>query len=418
MRKKLIALLLGLSLAACAIACSNGEVPSYGDEQSLFAPESQPEVGESSGQASESAKKEQASAEQSGEVSQENSSNQETSSDQAESQPSAETEKPNVEPEAGAQEPSDETEQPGVEPEAGAQGPSDETEAKEPSGEADKPSEENTKQEEEMEYSVVYDIPEGFDRMLDGVKYAKISEIYYPSTTVGKTRKANVIVPADYSEDKEYPVLYLLHGIGGDHKEWLGGAPIQIVTNMVQEGLAPEMIVVLPNVRARENDAANPSDIYTLEHYKAFDNFINELRDDLMPYIEENYSVKTGKENTAIAGLSMGGREALYIGFSMPETFGYIGGFEPAPGLLKYTNFGVTEDGLFSPESFVLPEESDNFVMIVKGKQDGVVGNFPVEYHETLENNEVEHVYYEIDGGHDFTVWKHGLYNFLRGAFK
>ena len=382
MRKKLIALLLGLSLATCAVACSNGEVPSYGDEQSIFAPESQPEVGESSGQASESAKKEQASAEQSGEVSQENSSNQETSSDQAESQPSAEPE------------------------------------AKEPSGEADKPCEENTKQEEEMEYSVVYDIPEGFDRMLDGVKYAKISEIYYPSTTVGKTRKANVIVPADYSEDKEYPVLYLLHGIGGDHKEWLGGAPIQIVTNMVQEGLAPEMIVVLPNVRARENDAANPSDIYTLEHYKAFDNFINELRDDLMPYIEENYSVKTGKENTAIAGLSMGGREALYIGFSMPETFGYIGGFEPAPGLLKYTNFGVTEDGLFSPESFILPEESDNFVMIVKGKQDGVVGNFPVEYHETLENNEVEHVYYEIDGGHDFTVWKHGLYNFLRGAFK
>lgn len=102
----------------------------------------------------------------------------------------------------------------------------------------------------------------------------------------------------------------------------------------------------------------------------------------------------------------------------MPETFGYIGGFEPAPGLLKYTNFGVAEDGLFTKETFTLPEDANNFVMIVKGKQDGVVGNFPVEYHEALEGNEVEHVYYEIDGGHDFTVWKHGLYNFLRAVFK
>ena len=62
------------------------------------------------------------------------------------------------------------------------------------------------------------------------------------------------------------------------------------------------MIVVMPNVRARANDAVNLQDIYTLENYKAFDNFINDLRDDLMPYIEVNYPILTGKENTAIAG--------------------------------------------------------------------------------------------------------------------
>jgi enterochelin esterase-like enzyme len=66
----------------------------------------------------------------------------------------------------------------------------------------------------------------------------------------------------------------------------------------------------------------------------------------------------------------------------------------------------------------VLPEGADNFVMIVKGNQDEVVREFLLEYHNTLEDNNVEHVYYEIDGGHDFTVWKHGLYNFLRAAFK
>ena len=267
-------------------------------------------------------------------------------------------------------------------------------------------------------YEVVLDIPEGFDRMHTDSGYYKIKEIQYESKTTGTKRKANILTPPDYSEDKEYPVLYLLHGIGGDHREWMGGAPIQVVTNLVNEGLAPDMIVVIPNVRARAKDAGNPSDIYTAEHFKAFDNFINDLRDDLMPYIEANYSIKTGKENTAIAGLSMGGRESLYIGFTMPEIFGYIGAFEPAPGLLHYTNFGVTEDGLFTEETFKLPEGADNFVLIVKGNQDTVVGNFPADYHNALEKNGVEHVYYTMDGGHDFTVWKHGLYNFLRGVFK
>ena len=178
------------------------------------------------------------------------------------------------------------------------------------------------------------------------------------------------------------------------------------------------MIVVMPNVRARANDAVNLQDIYTLENYKAFDNFINDLRDDLMPYIEVNYPILTGKENTAIAGLSMGGRESLYIGFSMPETFGYIGAFCPVPGIFAYSNFGVSEDGLFTKETFVLPEGSDNFVMIVAGSSDNIVNTWPEIYHKTLDENEVENTFYITAGGHDFEVWKHGLYNFVKCIFK
>lgn len=269
----------------------------------------------------------------------------------------------------------------------------------------------------EEQASGEYDVPENFSAVQEGVNYGTMMEITYDSKTTGTTRKANIILPPDYSEEKEYPVLYLLHGIGGNHNEWKNGQAANVIGNLVAAGETSEMIVVMPNVRARANDGSNPSDIYSLEHYQAFDNFINDLRDDLMPFLEANYAVATGKENTAIAGLSMGGRESLYIGFSMPETFGYIGAFCPAPGLLSYSNFGVSEEGLFTTETFTLPEGSNNFVMIVAGLSDTVVGAFPSSYHQALEDNGVEHVYYETQGGHDFGVWRHGLYNFAKNIF-
>ncbi|MBQ7776762.1 MAG: esterase family protein [Lachnospiraceae bacterium] len=276
---------------------------------------------------------------------------------------------------------------------------------------------ETTDNQEAEEMLNTYTVPEGFDMIQEGVSYSEITEIEYPSQTTGTNRKANIILPVNYDEEKKYPVLYLLHGIGGDHNEWLYGEPATILGNLQAAGEAEEMIVVIPNVRARADDKGNPSDIFSLGHYEAFNNFINDLRDDLMPYIEQNYSVAIGRENTAIAGLSMGGRTSLYIGFSMPETFGYIGAFCPAPGIFAYTNYGVSEDGLFIKESFTIPEELDTFVMIVEGETDDIVKNWPKEYHEALEQNQVEHVYYVTEGGHDFTVWKHGLYNYIKNIF-
>ena len=264
----------------------------------------------------------------------------------------------------------------------------------------------------------LFAVPDGFDEVKEGVTYGKLTEISYDSKITGTTRKANIILPPDYDENKKYPILYLLHGIGGDHNEWLGAKPVSVLSNLVAEGEAEPMIVVIPNVRARANDAGNPQDIYTLEHYKAFDNFINDLRDDLMPFIEANYPILTGKENTAIAGLSMGGRETLYIGLNMSDTFGYIGAFTPAPGLLPYSNFGVSEDGLFTTETLTLPKDSNNYVMINAGISDDIVKIWPQTYYETLEENGVDAVFYVTDGGHDFVVWKNGLYNFAKKIFK
>ena len=257
------------------------------------------------------------------------------------------------------------------------------------------------------------DPPEGFDQRREDVTYGKMRYDTYLSKTTTNIRKAYIILPPDYDEEKAYPVLYLLHGIGGDHGEWMGGKPDVVVGNLIASGEAPEMIVVMPNVRARKHDSANPSDMYSPEHFAAFDNFINDLTNDLMPYIREHYSVAEGRENTAIAGLSMGGREALYIGLTLPETFGYVGAFCPAPGVLHY----YAERGLFQTADFKAAEGLDSYILINAGETDGVVGAWPKTYSDTLTANGTAHTFYVTRGGHDFTVWKHGLYNFVKRVF-
>ena len=265
-----------------------------------------------------------------------------------------------------------------------------------------------------MKAKELYRMPKDYVTRRNDTEYGLLETFEYESTTTGTTRKANIILPAGYDESKQYPILYLLHGIGGDHNEWLGADPVTVVGNLIADDEASEMIVVMPNVRARANDVGNPSDIYSVEHFQAFDNFINELQTDLMPYMEKNYAVKTGRENTAIAGLSMGGREALYIGLTMADTFGYVGAFCPAPGVLPYD----VEPGLFEKEEFVPAGGYEPFIMIAEGDSDNVVSSWPSTYHKTLEENGVTHTYYITEGGHDFKVWTNGLYNFAERIFK
>ena len=256
--------------------------------------------------------------------------------------------------------------------------------------------------------------PDGFDAKAEGVTYGKTLLRSYQSATTGRTRKVMILLPPEYDETKEYPVLYLLHGIGGDENEWQGGRPTWVIGNLILSGEAREMIVVMPNIRARENDRANSSDMYTPAHFQAFDNFINDLRDDLMPYMEANFPIAKGRENTAVAGLSMGGREALYIGLTMPETFGYVGAFCPEPGVLPYN----VEPGLFQTESFKAADGLETYILINAGASDGTVGDWPKTYADTLTANGTPNTFYVTRGGHDFTVWKHGLYNFARTIFE
>jgi len=286
---------------------------------------------------------------------------------------------------------------------------------KEPSVETTTEKETETETEEEVVEN--YTTPTDFATKKSDVDYGKLEEVEYNSTTTGNVRKCYVLTPAGYSEEKEYPILYLLHGIGGTHTEWLGGSPQNIIGNLIASGEAKEMIVVMPNVRAMANDGT-PSNILSQENIDAFDNFINDLKVDLMPFIEENYSVSTKWEDTAIAGLSMGGREALFIGFSMLDTFSYIGAFSPAPGLLPDTSLDYA--GQFQEDEFTITEGDTipKLILICNGQSDATIGTVPSYYHNTLTNNNVDHIWYTTTGGHDFTVWKNGLYNFVSRIFK
>ena len=268
-----------------------------------------------------------------------------------------------------------------------------------------------------------YTTPQGFDEMSAACDGWTRQTVTYPSKTTGADRLCHVILPAGYSAEKTYPVLYLLHGIGGDHNEWLGGNPLEVVGNLVAQGEATEMIVVIPNVRAMKEDTI-PQEVFGPVNIAAFDNFINDLRDDLMPFIKANYSIRTDREGTAIAGLSMGGRESLFIGFSMPETFGYIGAFSPAPGLLPLTFPGAVDrpafPGQFTEDDLRVKEGTPAplFLMMCNGEQDEIVKFCTAGYEAALCKNGVEHLYYTMPGGHDFTVWKNGLYQYAKRIFK
>ena len=268
-----------------------------------------------------------------------------------------------------------------------------------------------------------YTTPQGFDTLTAAGDGWKMETVTYASKTTGADRLCHVILPAGYSEQTSYPVLYLLHGIGGDHNEWLGGNPLEVLSNLVGAGEASEMIVVIPNVRAMKEDAI-PQEVFGPVNIAAFDNFINDLRDDLMPFITANYNIKSGRENTAIAGLSMGGRESLFIGFSMPDTFGYIGAFSPAPGLLPLSFPGGGDrpafPGQFTEEEFKIPKGAPvpYYIMMCNGEQDEIVKFCTAGYEAALNKNGLEHFYYTMPGGHDFTVWKNGLYHFAKHIFK
>lgn len=277
----------------------------------------------------------------------------------------------------------------------------------------------------EDENGIVMNLPRNYNASQSGKNYGTFKTDEYYSNITNSNRKFNVILPEGYSNDKKYPVVYMLHGIFCNMDSFGKGEDgliSRIVGNLYSEEAVKKAIIVIPNIRVC--DDPNIKDNFNAENYKLYDLFREDLIDNLMPYMEANYSIATGRENTAVAGFSMGGRESLYIGITKAEYFGYIGAFCPTYGIFAYPpNWtGVGEDGLFADTaSFTLPSSymDNTHIMIVKGSVDGTVGDQPKIYHETLEGNGVKHKYYVVEGGdHNEVTWGHGLYNFLRKAFK
>ena len=254
----------------------------------------------------------------------------------------------------------------------------------------------------------VKEAPKGFDLVRANIPHGKIDTIHYSSKTVGTTRKALIYTPPGYSKKKRYPVLYLLHGIGGDEKEWLnGGHPQVILDNLYAENKIEPMIVVMPNGRAMKDDRAG-GNVFDSAKVQAFATFEQDLLTDLIPHIEKTFPVITQPDSRAIAGLSMGGGQSLNFGLGNLDKFAWIGGFSSAP------NTNRPEQLLPNPDD---AKKKIKLLWISCGDADGLI-TFSKRTHDYLYQKSVPHIYYIEPGGHDFKVWKNGLYMFSQFLFK
>ncbi|WP_409033853.1 alpha/beta hydrolase-fold protein [Runella sp. CRIBMP] len=252
------------------------------------------------------------------------------------------------------------------------------------------------------------EMPKGYEQEKMGIPKGKIDTVLYDSKTVGNKRKTLVYTPPGFDKKKKYPVFYLLHGIGGDEKEWFKGAsPQNILDNLYAEGKIQPMIVVMPNGRAMKDDRA-VGNVFEKDKVEAFATFEKDLLNDLIPFIEKKYPTLTDKDNRAIAGLSMGGGQSLNFGLGNLDKFSWVGGFSSAP------NTKVPQELVPNIEA---AKQKLKLLFISCGDADGLIG-FSKRTHDYLYQNDVPHIYYLEAGGHDFKVWKNGLYMFSQFLFK
>jgi enterochelin esterase-like enzyme len=250
------------------------------------------------------------------------------------------------------------------------------------------------------------DPPAGFNRKRDDIPHGKLEMIEYESKTVGTTRKMQVYTPPGYSKDKKYPVLYLLHGIGGDETEWERFAtPDILLDNLIADGNAVPMIIVMPNGRAQKDDRAGPN---AMAAAPAFAKFERDLLDDVIPAIESRYSVQADREHRALAGLSMGGGQSLNFGLAHLDTFAWVGGFSSAPNT--------------KPAEQLVPDPAAaakqlKLLWLSCGNKDGLI-RISQGVHAYLKEKQVPHVWHVDGNGHDATHWRNNLWLFSQRIFR
>jgi enterochelin esterase-like enzyme len=308
--------------------------------------------------------------------------------------------------------------------------------------------------------------PKGFDVRRDGVQHGKVTTITYDSKAVGDKRQALVYTPPGYSKDTQYPVLYLLHGAGDNETGWTQkGAAHTILDNLYAEEKLVPMIVVMPNGFARpagsgtgavlaaailkRADADKDGKVSRAEFLAAAEALFQEidqdktgqvdekqlavvlnrlvpapppgpggrglvansafeadLLKDLIPYVESHYPVKADAEHRAVAGLSMGGGQALGVGLKHLDTFGFVGGFSSA---------------LFGQSGSLVPDASARknlrLLWLSCGDTDTLM-NASRSFHTALDDKGVAHIWHVDTGGHTWPVWKNDLYLLSQKLFR
>ena len=257
------------------------------------------------------------------------------------------------------------------------------------------------------------------------VPHGTVSKVWYPSPTLGyERRRMTVYTPAGYDEQvgKKYPVLYLLHGAGGDENAWSElGRATQILDNLIAQGKAESMIVVMPNGNGGQQAVPGeyPNSMYkpSFMSPRMMDGAIEAaFVPDVVKYVDSHYRTLADKKHRAVAGLSMGGFHSLYISANNSDCFGYVGLFSAAINRQnpqgEYAHIYQQLDDKLARQ-FAKPP----YYYIAIGKTDFLYQD-NVKYRQRLDQAGYKYEYVETDGGHEWRNWRKYLNQFLPKLFK
>ncbi|MCQ2513862.1 MAG: hypothetical protein MJ089_02055 [Ruminococcus sp.] len=267
----------------------------------------------------------------------------------------------------------------------------------------------------------VTSVPKKYIDKHNNVDYGTIDEdVKYYSETAQDYKMCNVLLPANYDKNEKYPVMYAIHGWGGDYTGQIHqDSYLQILYgNMLKDNLTVPMIIV--SVDMYTDKLADKESKTEEELRLCYDKVIYDIRNDLMPFIENTYPIKTGRENTAIAGVSQGASESLATGFIHQDVIGYIASFAPDPGVIPtefykdtYWNWPVMDD-------FEITDGNEPYYLyLTVGDEDPWNVETTLYYGEVLTLNGIKNQTDLVKGyEHDGDFWRLGYYNYLGKIFK
>jgi enterochelin esterase family protein len=252
------------------------------------------------------------------------------------------------------------------------------------------------------------------------VPHGTLTKVWYESPTLKLTRRMYVYTPAGYEDNQvKYPVFYLLHGGGGDEDAWTTlGRTCQIMDNLISQGKAKPMIVVMPN--GNPGQAAAFTDAPVVQAVSApYDMgmglFEESMVKDIIPYVESHYRVIADRDNRALAGLSMGGMQTLTLTGNYPYMFGHIGVM--SMGLVDVSTMGLKPDPDQDTKFEALKNSGYKLYWVGVGKDDFLYKSVQ-SLRTSLDKHGLKYTYRESTGGHSWANWRIYLSEFAPQLFR
>ena len=253
------------------------------------------------------------------------------------------------------------------------------------------------------------------------VPHGEVRAVWYDSPTLGMKRRMMIYLPPGYEESRQkYPVFYLLHGTGGDETVWLEqGHAAQVFDNLIANGQAEPMIVVMPNghtdTPAAPGMGPDNNEQPTFAHKQWMEGTFETSFNDIINWVDSHYRTRPVKRYRAIAGLSMGGYHSLYISANQPEDFAYVGLFSAAIGRMDKGKSKIYDD--LESKLITQFKQHPRLYWMGIGKDDFLYKD-NAEFRQLLDKNRLRYTYHESGAGHEWANWRDYLVIFTQLLFK